>query len=126
VQPLEGCPKPGGATFPSSARIKKRADFLRIQGGGRKLHSRNLLLISLPSSGVDNRLGITVTTKVTKSSPQRNLIRRRIREIFRVRRRLIAGPIDLVVIVRPGALALSFRQLEMEFVGSLQRDRLLP
>lgn len=114
-------------SFGPKRRIKRRKDFLRIQGEGRKLRSANLLLsISRRAEGeTDCRLGITVTTKVNKRAVDRNRFKRRVRDIFRKIRSEISFPVDIVVIALNGSTELDYKQVRDQFLTSLEKVRLL-
>lgn len=85
--------------FPKSARLRKRAEYLRVQESGHKVQSRSFVgLFTLRQQG-GTRLGIT-TSKRVGCAAVRNRTRRLVREAFR--RGLLAVPegIDLVVIAK--------------------------
>jgi ribonuclease P protein component len=103
--------------FPRSARIRKRADFLRVQQRGKKLVSGPLVALVLPTSGPTARLGLTVSSKVG-NAVVRARVKRRLREVFR-RRRLACPPVELVVIARPAAGAASAAELNAAFSSLL-------
>ena len=97
-------------------RIKQRRDFLRIQERGNKVRAKHLLFSFIErSAGEDSRVGITVTTKVSKRAVRRNRFKRLIRELFRRNRRHFIKNVDLVVIALSGATELSTLQLTKEF-----------
>lgn len=101
--------------LPPGHRVKKRGEFRRIQGRGRKVHTRHLLLLVHPSlRGAEHpRLGVTVTRKIG-NAVARNRVRRRLREIFRRHRDLFPPASDVVVIVKRGAPDLSYDELLAE------------
>jgi ribonuclease P protein component len=94
-------------------RIKKRKDFIRIQKSGTKYRSKHFLVAvspRIPSTDkvIESRIGITITTKVDKRAVKRNLVKRRVRELFRTHRAKITRPVDIVVIAFNGATELTF------------------
>jgi ribonuclease P protein component len=102
--------------FPRSARIRKRADFLRVQQRGKKLSVGPLVGLVLPASGPIARLGLTVSSKVG-NAVVRARVKRQLREVFR-RRRQSCPAVELVVIARPAAREASSAELAQAF-GSL-------
>lgn len=62
-------------------QIKTRAEFLKIQGSGRKWVSHGLILQTAPRTDDLKRIGYTVSKKVDKSAVNRNRIKRRLRAL---------------------------------------------
>lgn len=62
-------------------QIKKRSDFLNIQGQGRKWVSHGLILQTKSNDILIKRVGFTVTKRVDKSAVKRNRIKRRLRAV---------------------------------------------
>lgn len=111
--------------FPRSARLRKRADFLRLQETGKKISAGPLVGLALPAVGTTVRLGLTVSSKVG-NAVVRARVKRQLREIFR-RRRASCRPVDLVVIARPSASKASSAELAAAFGGLLTSlERLFP
>lgn len=90
------------ARYPKSERLLKRADFLRVQGQGRRFTTSRLVILSLPSAVDRTRLGITVSTRVG-NAVVRNRIKRRLREIYRKDRANWPEAMDIVIIARKAA-----------------------
>ena len=110
----------GRQTFPKQRRLRKRREFLAVQGEGHATHGRYLLVVSRPAGpgpeGSDTelrgRVGITVSKKVG-SAVKRNRIKRLIREY--VRRHDFAVCKDVVVIAKRSAAGLrSYRGVERD------------
>lgn len=112
-------------SFGPSRRLKKRREFLKVQQTGRKHRSEHLLLALLPTEG-ESRLGITVTTKVDKSSVQRNRLKRRLREVWRKERQAFQKQAEFVVIALTGATALDYWGIEKELLLLLRKAGFLP
>ena len=101
-------------------RLRRKAEFQAAIGGKRVFSSRCLIAYAVPSSGQENRIGVTVSRTV-KGSVQRNRARRRLRELVRLK---LLGPdsplaslgirYDVVLIARPAALVMSFAELSEE------------
>ncbi|MAI62695.1 MAG: ribonuclease P protein component [Micavibrio sp. TMED27] len=63
------------------SQIKKRTDFLHIQGKGKKWVSSSLILQTHLNDLNEKRVGYTVTKRVSKSAVVRNRIKRRLRAV---------------------------------------------
>lgn len=111
-------------SFGPSSRIKKRSDFLKIQSSGHKYRSKHFLLI-ISKNNSNTRVGITVTTKVDKRATKRNRLRRRIREIFRLKQPRITKGIDLVIICLTGSTELNFDHVEKEIYFLFKKAKVI-
>lgn len=71
------------------------------------------------------RLGVVTSKKVSNRAVDRNLARRRIREIFRLHRVELAGGFDLVIVGRRNLLFASYAEAEAEFLRLAEKAGLL-
>jgi ribonuclease P protein component len=91
---------PDGGAPTRANRVRKRAEFLEIQGDGARVNGDCLVfIVKRRPEGSPLRLGITASRKIG-GSVQRSRARRLIREAFRVVFAELPGAIDIVVIVR--------------------------
>jgi ribonuclease P protein component len=117
--------------FPRAKRIRKRADFVRIQSGGRRVTTRHLLLLvaapgaapaalaarrGAPSSLGVPRLGLVASRKVG-GAVERNRAKRLVREAYRRFPELFPEGVDLVVILRAGAGSLDLADVVSQLRG---------
>ena len=112
--------------FPAKLRIKRRRDFLRVQRGGAKHHTRHFLVFVARRTGGDGdgllhpRVGITVTRKIG-SAVVRNRIKRLVREVFRKHRERVAPGTDIVWVAKREAAAASYADVEADLEALLRR-----
>ena len=116
---------PADERFPRSARLRKRAEYLAVQGGGRKVRTRAFLALALDRDDDRVRLGIT-TTRRLGGAVIRNRVRRLVREAFR--RGILAVPrgTDLVVIPSSSSSVLPAAEImrDLDLLGRrLKRGR---
>lgn len=112
-------PVAGPRTFPKSARIRRRAEFLSLQREGKRRHTAHLVVIRRPGQHEESRLGVTVSTRVG-NAVVRNHIKRLVREVFRHCRADLVPPMDIVVIAKPGADTLTYAQVAIEFARAIE------
>ncbi len=107
---------PSAFSFPKEVRLRRRSEFLRVQDKGHKITADCLLCLVLPNGRADGvtRLGLTVSTKVGPSVV-RNRIRRRLRELFRVRKATLPKGLDMVFIARSSAATADFARLSKAY-----------
>ena len=114
--------KPEG--FPAAIRVRKRREFLRIQGAGAKHHLRHFLVFVVPPAAISAnsavgpakmcsgsaRLGITVTRKVG-CAVVRNRIQRYVREAFRRKRGSFTPGYEMVWVAKQSAASVGYDEV---------------
>ncbi len=108
----------GRERFPPDHRLRKRHEFLAVQREGRRHAAPHFVVITRPAAAV-TRLGITTSRKVG-NAPQRNRIRRLVREFFRRHRTQLDSPHDVLIIARPGAAAIGYADVARELSRALR------
>mgnify|MGYP001809096167 FL=1 len=103
----------GDQRYGRERRIRKRADYLKIQKVRNAKRSPHFVVVCVPGLHGGSRLGITVSRRVG-NAVERNRIKRRIREFFRLNRERLQPTKDILVIARVGAKALGYREVESE------------
>ena len=92
----QGPQAPGAAAllsfdFPKEARLRKRAEFLRVYEQGTRIEGRYITVFILPNRLERHRVGITATKKAIGKAHDRNRAKRLLRETFRLSRIELAG-----------------------------------
>ena len=105
--------QPAGQRFPRSARILRRADFVRVQEQGKRVHTAHFVILLLRAPR--QRLGVTVGRRVG-GAVQRNRVKRLIREVFRRNRELFPSDCDVVLVARPGSDGLDYASVQAELL----------
>ncbi len=118
-----------GFGFPKTERIRKRAEYLRIQSQGRKLFTKSLLAFTVwntapPNSAVGPlgppRLGITVSKRVG-IAVVRTRVKRLLREVFRQNKQRLPPGLNLVIVAKADAAQLDYPQTNAEFLEICRR-----
>ena len=101
--------------FAPQDRLRRRADFLRVQRRGRRVHTPCFVVVVLPhpEPGGLRRLGITVTKKVA-GAVGRNRVKRVLREVFRKNRALFPEGCDIVIIAKSGSPELGYEEARQQ------------
>ena len=90
--------------FTAEQRLKRRADFLRVQNSTIRVSTKHFVLLFAANSDSNSpaRLGV-VATKRIGNAVTRNRVKRIVRETFRALAAIFPNGIDLVVIGRDRA-----------------------
>jgi ribonuclease P protein component len=110
------------SAFGRDRRIRKRAEFQRVQSIGRRVTTPHFVLLVARGEG-PSRLGLVVTKKIG-NAVQRNRVKRLCRACFRTWKDLVPAGVDLVVIAREGAFELKQKDVRDEWArvqGQLRR-----
>lgn len=110
-----------GFAFPKSVRLRTRPEFLQFNSSGKKHHSPHFILLWKEPGASEPRVGFTVSKKVG-NAVQRNRIKRRLREFYRLNRELF-GKADFNIIAKRGAESLDFHHVSCELAAALGRLR---
>jgi ribonuclease P protein component len=107
-----------GERLLASDRLKRRAEFERVQSKGRKVHTARFLFLVLPrDEDGATRIGLTVTRKVA-NAVGRNRIKRVLREVFRKNRALFPPGCDVVIVAKDRAPGLGYEDTRAEIEQS--------
>lgn len=115
--------------FGKNKRILKNFEYRRLYKVGKRLNLDALTFIYrfcvVKQENIKPpRLGLSVSRKVGKAN-QRNLIKRRLREIFRIHQLEMIENLELVIIPRKEALKFDYFSLESTLLESFSRAKLL-
>jgi len=104
-----------------AVRLRKHAQYCRVQSKGRRIGGKFLLTVFAPSSFLDVRFGLTVSKHVG-NAVTRNRVKRRLRDILRHHKDALKGcGIDVVWIAKADAASASYKSLESEVLGLIAR-----
>ena len=108
-------------SFPRARRVRKRLDYLRVQGRGRRFSTPHYLVFVLPAdSPRATRFGLTVSRKVG-NAVTRNRVKRWLREHCRRWARDLPANLDVVIVARPGAERAGFAPTSTELASLTKR-----
>lgn len=100
--------------FPKAERVRRRAEYVAVQGRGRKLGGPHLLFLYCVLAGDENlRVGVTVTRKIG-NAVTRNRVKRWTREVYRRHKHWFPARGRLVVVARQGAESLDHEAFDRE------------
>jgi len=91
--------------------LKKNHEFKRVYSKGKSAASQCAVVYCRRNGRAENRLGITVSTKLG-GAVKRNLVRRRLKEIYRLNEEKLAPGYDIVIVARMRSRFAGYRELE--------------
>jgi ribonuclease P protein component len=115
----------GGRGLPRERRVTRSAEIRAIFRRGKRSGTAHMDVFDSPSPAAVSRVGVVVP-KYRRTGVQRNLVKRRIREVLRVEvlPRLEAGgcgAVDVLVRARREAYDASYAQLRDDLVRWVER-----
>lgn len=113
-------------SLPAIARIRNKKDFNAAFSNGKRFRG---VYIDAVVAKADNdkdtpRIGISIPARVGRAVV-RNRMRRLVREAFRLARPQIQKNVDVIIIVKKGALETSLKEIEADFCSMLREAKLL-
>ena len=112
-------------TLNKSQRIRKSFEFVEVQRTATKCHAKNFIILLSKreeNNTPPSRIGITITTKISPRATVRNLLKRRIREIFRLNAHKLNHAFDIVIIARQNAHECSYTEIKKQILGTLSHN----
>jgi ribonuclease P protein component len=103
--------------FPKAARVRRRREYLALGRTARRRHTPHFVVLCEARTG-SSRLGVTVSRKVG-GAVVRNHVKRCVRELFRRDPQRLLPQHDLVVIAKPGAGELVYREIADELTTAV-------
>ena len=94
-----------------SESLKKTRDFQKVYHKGKSYANKYLVMYILKNGSERNRVGIAVGKKVGNSVVRHHLTRL-IREVYRLQEENFRSGLDIVVIARPAAKEITYREME--------------
>ena len=102
-------------------RLRKHAQFSRVQSKGRRMGGKFLIVIFAPSSFLGVRFGLTVSKRVG-CAVTRNRVKRRLRDILRQNKEALDSmQADVVCIAKQEAASASYQALKQDILDIFQR-----
>jgi ribonuclease P protein component len=109
--------------LPRGRRVRKRTEYLAIQGQGRRLVGTHYMLFARAGgTAAAARFGVTVSRKVG-DAVTRNLVKRWVRESCRRMKAEFPDGLDVVVVARPSAARAGYEPTARELATLARRLR---
>ncbi len=102
-------------------RITSTSEFKSALKDGAFYSGRAVKLVVVSNKCGISRIGVSLRKATFKRAVDRNKMRRRLKEIFRLNKQDLEKGYDIVVIPRSGALGLEFSELKNEFLKAIKK-----
>jgi ribonuclease P protein component len=110
--------------FPPGARVRKTKEYEYVYNIGKKIIKSDLVILYCRNQTGMSRAGIIASRKVGKVN-LRNLVKRRLREIFRQNRQKLLNGYDIVFIARKSSQRAGYGQLKDEVLDAFAEINLI-
>jgi ribonuclease P protein component len=109
--------------FGPDARLRAREEFQAVDRGGRRVSGRCVTLVGRPNGRAADRLGVIASRRIG-GAVERNLAKRRLRDVFRRRAASPGAPaLDVVAIAKAELVRAPFSVVESDFLAALSKLR---
>ncbi|MBY0202833.1 ribonuclease P protein component [Paenibacillus polysaccharolyticus] len=106
-------------------RLRNRADFSRVYRFGKSFANHQFVVYGCRRKDTEQfRVGVSCSKKIG-NAVVRNRMRRMIKEIVRHHEQEIVTQMDLIFIVRKGALGMPYKEMEKSLLHVLRKASLL-
>lgn len=100
-------------------RLRSNMEFKKVYNGGKSYWNRNLVLYVRKNDMGNTRVGYSITKKIG-NSVVRNKIRRRMKEVYRLKFDGVKSNYDLIFIPKRNVTDISYRDLESAMLHILK------
>jgi len=104
--------------------LTKNHEFKKLYNKGKSAASNCVVIYTLKTSNPENKLGITVSTKLG-GAVQRNRIRRRLKEIYRLNEHRLRTGNNIVLVARQRSRYAGWSELEASVLSLFNKLGLL-
>lgn len=111
--------------LPKENRLKKEKEFEAVFKGGRTIKGGNIFLRYLANGTGKTKVGFVVSKKVSKLAVKRNKVKRRMREIVRIRKEEIKEGLSIIFIALPSAVNADYGEMEKDIEILLNKGELI-
>ena len=107
-----------------TSALKKNHEFKRLYNKGKSAASQCVVIYFRRNGRAENRLGVTVSTKLG-GAVQRNRVRRRLKEIYRLNEEKISLGFDIIIVARARSRFAGYGELESSVISTFRRLKLV-
>lgn len=111
--------------LPREHRLTKMRDFNRVHKKGRFTGNGPVSVKTVKNNLPVSRFAFLVSTKVSKKAPERNLLKRRLREITRELLGGVTPGFDVVVMTQAKLLDLEYADLHKQIAKLYKKARIV-
>jgi ribonuclease P protein component len=105
-------------------KLHLQGDFKTVFKKGLKFDAKTVKVLAFKGDGKQiRRLGLVTSAKVGNAA-QRNLAKRRLREIFRTNKNSMAQGLDLVFVLKPKIISVQYNELQKTILDILIKAKL--
>jgi len=95
--------------------LNRNYEFRRLYNKGKSAASKSVVVYCMRNNTAENRIGITVSTKLG-GAVQRNRIRRRLKEIYRINEHRLLIGYNIVIVARQRSRYAMWSELEASVI----------
>ena len=103
-----------------TSALKKNYEFRRLYSKGKSAASHCVVVYCRRNRAAGNRLGLTVSTKIG-GAVQRNRVRRRLKEIYRLNEEKLTPGYDIVIVARVKSRYVGYHELETSVLALFRK-----
>jgi ribonuclease P protein component len=108
----------------STVSLRKNHEFKRAYNKGKSSASQFVAIYCLQNGSSLNRLGITASAKIG-GAVQRNRVRRRLKEIYRINESGMVLGYDIVIVARKRSVDSNYQELESSVLSLFRKLSIL-
>lgn len=111
--------------LPKENRLKKEKEFEAVFKGGRTIKGKYVFLRYLINGTDKTRIGFVVSKKISKLAVVRNKVKRRMRDIVRLKRNELKEGLSIVVVSLPSITKMTYKEIKEDLENLLNKGEII-
>ena len=103
-----------------TSTLNKNHEFKRLYNKGKSAASQCVVVYCRRTGRNENRIGFTVSTKIG-GAVQRNRVRRRLKEIYRLNEEKLSHGYDIVIVARVRSRYIGYHEMESSVLSLFRK-----
>jgi ribonuclease P protein component len=111
--------------LPKENRLKKEKEFEAVFKGGRTLKGKSVFLKYLINGTDKTKVGFVVSKKISKLAVERNKIKRRMREVVRLKKKDMKEGLSIIIVSLPQIKGKTYQEIKEDLENILSKEELI-
>jgi ribonuclease P protein component len=111
--------------LPKENRLKKEKEFETVFKSGKTIRGKSVFFKYFANGTDKTRIGFIVSKKISKLAVERNKVKRRMREIVRLKKDNLKEGLSIVIVSLPVIKGMAYKEIKEDLGNLLSKEELI-